>query len=393
MKLDLLEVVTAISDLLDLAGIDHYLHGKRVATMASECAHILHLDPASHARLVLAALLHDLGATAMQPCTPMEVELDGESARPHCERGACLIQELTSLSHLAPVIRHHHTHWQRLPKDLNPEFGRDANLIFLIDRIDALAAPHIGTTDIQKHREESRRLIAEHSGSAFSPKLVEAFLKASTRSAFWYLQEAKGSFSESFGLEPQWADLNYGELHHLARIFSILADGRNEEAMESSLRISDLAYALASRLGLEPELAEKIGVAAAMHDIGGVSALDALRERVRPDRATLLHHTFRVYQILRSIHGFEDIILWVALHHEALERATDTPSPGEELPLPARILAVADACYTLAQKDAARNLPDSVLAKLKELATAGRLDPRIVAELEEHQEIYWPLVA
>lgn len=393
MKLDLVEVVGAISDLIDLAGIDHYLHGKRVATMASECAHILHLGPASHAGLVLAALLHDLGATAMQPCTPMEVGLDGEGARLHCERGAWLLWELSPLSHLAPVIRYHHTHWQKLPKDLDPEFGRDTNLIFLIDRVDALTAPHIGAADFHQHRDESRRIIAERSGSAFSSELVEAFLKASARSAFWYLEEAKDGLPESFGLEPQWADLEYDELRHLARIFSILADGRNEEALESSLRLSDLAYAIASRLGLEPELAEKIGVAAALHDIGGMSALDALRERVRPDRATLLHHTFRVYQILRSIHGFENIVLWVAMHHEALERATDPPPPGEELPLPARILAVADACYTLAHEEAARNLPDSVLAKLKELGTAGRLDPRIVAELEEHQEIYWPLVA
>ncbi|HWO99531.1 MAG TPA: HD domain-containing protein [Methylococcus sp.] len=393
MKLDLLEVVAAISDLLDLAGIDHYLHGKRVATMATECAHILHLGPASHAGLVLAALLHDLGTTAAQSCTPLEVELESEGARLHCERGAWLLRELSPLSHLVPVIRYHHTHWEKLPKDLDPELGRDTNLIFLIDRVDALTAPHIGAADFHQHRDESRRVIAERSGSAFSPKLVEAFLKASVRSSFWYLEEPKDGLHESFGLVPQWTDFDYEELRDLARIFSILADGRNEGAMESSLRLSDLAYALASRLGLEPELVEKIAVAAVLHDIGGVSVLDALRERVRPDRTTVLHHTFRVYQILRSIHGFEDIVLWVAMHHESLERATDAPPPGDELPLPARILAVADACYTLAHEEAARNLPDSVLAKLKELGTAGRLDPRIVAELEEHQGIYWPLVA
>jgi HD-GYP domain-containing protein (c-di-GMP phosphodiesterase class II) len=393
MKLDLVEVVAAISDLLDLAGIDDYLHGKRVATMAGECAHILHLDPTSRAALVLAALLHDLGASAAHPCGSLGSGVESENAQLHCERGAWLLRELPPLSHLAPMIRHHHTHWQKLPKDLDPELSRNTNLIFLVDRVDALTAPYIGAANFHERRDESRRIVAERSGSAFAPKLVEAFLKASVRSPFWYLEEPKDGLPESFGLEPQWNDFDSEELRRLARVFSILADGRKEQALEHSLRLSDLACVLAARLGVEPELVEKIGIAAVLHDIGGISVLDALRERVRPDRATVLHHTFRVYQILRSIHGFEDIMLWVAMHHESIERTPDVYPPGDEFPLPARILAVADVCYTLAHEETARNLPDSVLAKLKELGRAGRLDRRIVAELEEHQGIYWPLVA
>lgn len=284
MKLHLLEIVAAISNLLDLAGVDHYLHGKRVATMATECAHILHLDLASHAGLVLAALLHDLDTTMAQPRTPLAVEFESEDARPNCERGAWLSWELSSLSHLAPVIRYHYTHWEKLPKGLDPELGRDTNLIFLLDRVDARTAPHIGAADFRQHRDASRRMITEGNGSAFS--------------------------------------------------------------------LSDLAYALASRLGL----VKKIAVAAVLHDIGGMSVSDALRERTHPERAIVIHHTFRVYQILRSIHGFEDIVLWIAMHHESLDWSTDAGSSGNELPLPTRILAIADACYTLAYEETAHYL-------------------------------------
>jgi response regulator RpfG family c-di-GMP phosphodiesterase len=81
---------------------------------------------------------------------------------------------------MALPILYHHTRWdvlQNLP--LPARVKRQANLIYLVDRVDALAAPHYGDKALLLFTEEIRARIAEHAGSYFAPELVEIFLEAS----------------------------------------------------------------------------------------------------------------------------------------------------------------------------------------------------------------------
>ena len=73
--------------------------------------------------------------------------------------------------------------------NIKHETARFANLIFLVDRVDALCAQKA-----QSNPEASRLAIAaqikneivELSGIFFDPDLVEAFLKASKKEIFWF---------------------------------------------------------------------------------------------------------------------------------------------------------------------------------------------------------------
>lgn len=66
MQADLRQVVYALSDALDLVGVDDVAHGKRVGVMAAECARSVGW-PADRVQFVFdLGLLHDIGVSSTQ---------------------------------------------------------------------------------------------------------------------------------------------------------------------------------------------------------------------------------------------------------------------------------------------------------------------------------------
>ena len=64
LRIDLKSAILALSDALDLVGVNDFQHGKRVAMIARETALMLGLPDKRLDRLVCASLLHDLGVSS-----------------------------------------------------------------------------------------------------------------------------------------------------------------------------------------------------------------------------------------------------------------------------------------------------------------------------------------
>ena len=64
LQIDLKSAVLALSDALDLVGVNDFQHGKRVAMIARETALLLGLPEARLDNLVIAGLLHDIGVSS-----------------------------------------------------------------------------------------------------------------------------------------------------------------------------------------------------------------------------------------------------------------------------------------------------------------------------------------
>lgn len=388
---DLRHVIYALSDALDLVGIDDVAHGKRVGIMAAACGKALGLAEQETTFLFDLGMLHDIGVSSTQTHQHLVEQFDWEGSQVHAELGYALLREFAPLSRMALPVRYHHTHWDKLATligtELDEEQARQANLIFMVDRVDALAAPHYGRNDLFDHVEGVRGQIRHSAGSYFAPDLVDAFLQASEAQAFWLLLEPRSiqsylhdQLSRGESYQPTFA-----ELRQLALVFSHIVDAKSPFTAQHSLGVARLARFLAERAGVSEDNCDKLEIAGLLHDLGKLRVPDEILDKPGKldthERQIINTHSFETYQILRSISGFEEIALWAAYHHE---------EPGgmgypfrvheKDLSIEARILRVADIFQAMAQDRPYRaGWPSyEVLAFLQELAGKGSLDADLV---------------
>ena len=400
ISIDLGQAIYALSDALDLVGVNNLLHGKRVGFMARCCGEALGFDPQQLDDLFHAGLLHDCGVSSTQTHRFLVQELDWQGVEFHCIKGSELLNRFTPLAHLAPIVRYHHTHWDVLNAlRIPPLVARWTNLIYLVDRVDALAMSS-GNPDILQARHEIRGVIQRLRQSYFAPDLVDLFLDVSDNEAFWLRLEARHLIRFLYERERQTATIpiSFAELKQLALMFALVVDAKSPYTLEHSLGTARVGRFLAEQAGLSPETRDKIEVAALLHDLGKLRVPDEILEKPGPltpeERTTIQRHSFETYQILCGIHGLEDITLWAAYHHEKLDgRGYPFHRRGAELTIEARIIAVADVFQALAQPRPYRQPlpPAHILRMLRTFADDQHLDCDLVELIGQNLEAFWRL--
>ncbi len=384
ITLDLSEVVLALSDSLDLVGIDDVGHGKRVAYMALETVRRLGLPQADCEKLFFAAVLHDCGVSSSQSHRRLMRAVDAEGAEEHCRIGHEMLVSFDPLADLAGIVLHHHDPWRELASGGAPaDVALLANAVHLADRADVLLtrAPR---RDVLMNRNEVRAFVEESGGEKFAPKLVEAFLEVSDAEAFWLALEAR--HLERFVLDEARTKpsrpMARGDLRRLATLFARLVDAKSPWTARHSENVARLAVQLGRLAGISESDCEKLELAGLLHDLGKLRVPDEILDKKgkldAEEVAIVERHTFETWQILRRIRSFTEIAEWASLHHETPSgRGYPFRRAGARLPLPARLVAVADVFQALAQARPYREplAPRAILGVLQGMAGAGRLDP------------------
>ena len=353
--------------------------------IARETALLLGLSEARLENLVFAGLLHDMGVSSTAEHRRLvsdDLDVDRQA---HCERAFHLMQPFAHLSLLANAVRHHHTPWTELPADLGEADAIDSNLILLADRVDTLLLRH-GLENPLFHSTDICREISALSGSVLQPDVVNAFLAAASREAFWISLVPRHVQTYLNELElPLWAvTIEFPQFRHVARLISSIVDAKSHFTASHSLGVAQLSRHLGERMGFAPDSLAKMEIAGLMHDIGKLCVPDEIVEK--PARLTVAEfsvmerHSFETFQILRHVPGLETVAEWAAFHHEALNGHGYPSAAGGNLAPEARIVAVADVFEALAQ---AR--PDRGAQRLDEVSQTwgnslqGNFDPDIVA--------------
>jgi len=391
LAIDLRQLVITIAHTVDLVGVDDVLHGRRVGMLARELAIFMGWPEAEQQLLYDAGLLHDCGVSSTRVHHRLVVDLEWSGADEHCVAGYELLADFAPLAHLAPIIRYHHSRWEWLEEKALPgNTARLANLIFLADRVDVLAAPYHADQTVLSHADEIRSRLAAERGRLFSPELVAAFEKFSAGEAFW------------LALQPDWVQqyqremeshgvlhsINWCEFKQCAEIFARIIDAKSPYTQRHSRGVSRLARHLAERLGLDAVTCEKIEVAGLLHDIGKLQIPDEIIEgpnALTPHEFDIMKsHSYGTLQVLKRLPAVEEIAQWAAFHHETTDgHGYPFHVGGSALPLEARIINVADIFQALAQERPYRKpmAPDEIMAILQERADLGRADPLVVAEV------------
>ena len=394
-------VVHALSDSLDLVGINDVHHGKRVAIMAVEMLRALGWSREDQEMVFDACLLHDIGVSSSDLHYQLVEAFDWEGSQGHAEFGAYLLSQFPPLARLAPPIRLHHTHWS----ELKGHYGKTeltGNLIFLADRIDVLAAVAMLNNELMDQVPAIREKIAEQAGAMFDPELVKVFLEVSRSAAFWLVLEAGPvrDYMENISRNARQTETSIETLHGVASLFSHVVDAKSRFTVEHSEGVARIARYLCGVLGdscaLDGEDCAKLELAGHLHDLGKLRIPDAILDKPGPlterERRQVASHAYETYRILSRISGFEEIARWASFHHE-MPNGEGYPFrlKGDEIPLQARLLRASDIFQALAQDRPYRSaLPAQViLDHLKQLTEEGLLDRFIYDSIAAHlQEIY-----
>lgn len=396
VNVNIRRLTMVISNTVDLVGVDDISHGKRVAIMARECARIRGCDTTTQEILFEAGLLHDCGVSSTRVHHKLVSELDWSGSQTHCEQGAQILEQFQPLSHLAPIVLHHHTHWKDLLAHGVPlETALHANLIYLADRVDMLAMhDYAGSPPIMLHAEEISRRIARYSGDFFAPEWVEAFREASAQEAFW-LRQTPENIAQQVLETPQAEEgvLDLKQLHSFAVLIAHIVDAKSPFTAQHSLGVARLSKFLGELAGLSMAKIDRLEIAGLLHDIGKLQIPDEILEKpakLDPNERTVMNsHSFMTWQILQPIEGIEEIALWAAYHHESLN-GVGYPFHlhGEQIPYEARIIRVADVYQAMAQKRPYRDTtpPAEILSLLRKMVAAGEIDGSLVDLVEAHLE-------
>lgn len=393
-KVNLHQAIYSLSDALDLVGVTHIRHGKRVAYIAAECGKKLGWAGRRLDDLFQAAILHDCGVSKTIIHSRL-AQLEWEYEQEHCTVGASLLNQCPLLSKLADVVAHHHTHWSVLNDLALPnEIKLNANCIYLADRVDILTLASLkDNSNILLGAQDTCRQVIDRKGDWFHPQLVDAFLDLASSEAFWFRLESEqvAAYAATWVSHERVGRMTFAELSSLMHVFSVIVDAKSPYTRKHSIAVARLARFLGERMGLSTRKCELLELAGLLHDIGKLRIPDEYLNK--PDKLTpeeyaiVRRHSFDTFNILKDIKGLEEVAQWAGQHHERVD-GSGYPFHLKKahLSLEARIIAVADVFQALEQHRPYRDpLPaNEILSILKDEAERGKLDRGVVACVEAH---------
>lgn len=175
-------------------------------------------------------------------------------------------------------------------------------------------------------------------------------------------------------------ELYIGMLRAMAKAL----ESRDKFAGGHDQRVSQYAVALASFVGMAEDEVENIGLAAQVQNLGHLAVPDAVLQKTgkltAEEYEELKKHTFIGAEILSQVRALRGTVPLVLHHHERYDgKGYPKGLAGKEIPLGARILAVADAfdAMTSTQKHRQAMSREQAVEELKRSANS-QFDPEIV---------------
>ncbi|MFT3985347.1 MAG: response regulator [Lachnospiraceae bacterium] len=161
-------------------------------------------------------------------------------------------------------------------------------------------------------------------------------------------------------------------------------DKKDVYTRQHSARVAKYAREIAKRLGWDEEACGNLYSLALLHDIGKIGVPDAILNKpgrlTEEEFAVMKTHTAMGADILKDITIIRDVANGAQYHHERYDgKGYLEGLKGEEIPISARIVGIADAYDAMTSDRAYRKkLPEEAVKSELEKGRGTQFDPKLV---------------
>jgi HD-GYP domain-containing protein (c-di-GMP phosphodiesterase class II) len=338
---------------LDLQEDLNYYHAWRVAVISALLAEETLPDQKSD--IFIAGLLHDVGAMSlpnhMTRYPSMSEQILHPIIRSHTIIGAQIVSDFPGFEKAPSLILDHHEYWNghgypRARK--GEEIVAGAQLIRAADTFDIMFQTHPDKTLSEIMKDMNELVNKEFNKSTFS-----SLKKIMNDNNFFHdLVDAQELPDLLFKLRDEISvsgiDDGTDIMGISLDIFGQVIDSRHAYTAGHSKRVSQYSLLIAISMNLPHDEVTRIKWAGMVHDVGKVAIppaiLDKASELSEDEHALLRKHTVYTEEILETVSCMKALVPIAAAHHERFDgNGYHRKLKGKDIPLGARILAVADS--------------------------------------------------
>lgn len=341
---DLISCITNTGDMISGEITDHH---RQVSYLAYRIAESYGLSKLQQRDLLLAGLIHDIGAFALKDRLELLDSEDSPTLHNHAFIGASILEGFLPLKNVTKIVRYHHVPWDsgRGVSFRGQEVPEICHVLHLADRVAVLLKKNQDVVGQIKPIIES---IKSRTGEVFHPLMVDALMAIADKEYIWLdtvYNPLMTVMPKMVNLESLELDIN-GVLQ-LSRIFASIIDFRSPFTACHSTGVSVVAEKLAEVAGFSENECKMMYIAGYLHDLGKLTVSNDILEKQgsldETEFNAIRGHTFYTYRTLQSLKNFETINTWASLHHERLDgKGYPFHLKAEEIPLGSRIMAVSD---------------------------------------------------
>ncbi len=374
-------LLASLSGAFDLAEGQPAGHSRRVAYLTLEIGREMGVDAPTRRRLLATALLHDAGIAVRE--LP-----DGRPAASHMDAGAWVAERFGYPQAVREAIRATHERWDGTGRSLGLAAGEipiEALTVsaahWACDAADVAENPLLARALLRRASQEELQAMA-------GPRVAQALRAVLSRDGTWLalwnpelaeIVAAAGAGDRGAGARS---------VERIAAALGDVVDASSREPGRSR-RVAALATEVARRMDFDPTRVSAIGVAALVMDIGLLGVPRHITEKPAilsvEEMEVMRRHSGQGALLLADLRGFEEISDWVESHHERPDgRGYPDMLTDDELALPPRILAVADAyCALRAERPYRSALPVEAALEVLHNGASEQFDPRVVGALPD----------
>ena len=178
------------------------------------------------------------------------------------------------------------------------------------------------------------------------------------------------------------------------KAISSALDAKDTYTHGHSHRVTLYSLIMAQEMGLDETFIEEIETAGLLHDIGKIGVPEDILckagKLTDEEFITIKQHAASAKKILDTIPSLKHVSLWASCHHERWDgRGYPNRFAGEDIPMPARSLAVADTYDAMTSNRSYRKgLPHEVASEEIKNCGGSQFDPSMVEVFTRVEEIF-----